>query len=185
MLFVQKNRVIGEGRDAPGSIAPEEPQDPAAYSTAVKTVLESAVELSTAIQTNAPNEPAFHRAKELSKQWAQVRRAPGYDPLTHDGFIISFSKAFTTLKSGELIQQHLEKLETADPEKTEEASQTEVVFALMALHGAETGDALRAETGMDWDALTSRTNLEQMIQFSRTRAVALIEDSQKAFKALP
>ena len=123
------------------------------------------------------------------QRWAEVRTGPGYDRVRHDPFIIEFNRALAALQSGARVWTNLNAL-PASATTVADPHRIETLFALQAIHGAETAARLVEERGLSAEALLSRTNLVIEVRTSlkqacehATRAARLFESLRSAAPA--
>lgn len=121
--------------------------------------------------TNTPLAAALQAGEQLRNQWQEARTARGYDRARHDGFILTFNQFFNALQSVDTISSVL-NAPTGPDGGIPEARRLETLFALQAVHGAETGAQLVAKTGLATEALLSRTNLVRELGAGVQSAIA-------------
>lgn len=134
------------------------PDDGLTYEQRVTPLVAESAKVVSELQSTNSVLVGLKSGTELRGRWEEARTAAGYDRARHDGFILTFNQFFNVLQSLDLIASVV-----ADPPGANgaipERRRMEAMFALQALHGAETGAQLVSRTGLSAEALLTRTNL--------------------------
>lgn len=159
------------------------PDDGLTYEQRIAPIVSNAVQVCEMIETNAPLEKIWNANNALEISWEPARTGNGYAPLRHDSLIIGLNTMISTLKSGELIWNAWQQTSDAVP-TVPEKDRTGILFAIMAVHRAETLKVLLERTGMTIDQLMSRTNLAAEFKLSLKDGCKLSDRIAKAFSSL-